>query len=239
MARNYGLSALAIFALAALAYVQFAPQPRTDTASNAPSKEQISPKQNERAHANGDFDFYVLALSWSPSFCASEGSNRGQQCDANQEFGFVVHGLWPQNQRGYPQFCDSSEPDRVPEQIGRSMFDIMPSMGLIGHQWRKHGTCTGLNQEDYFSSTRQAYEAVTIPPEFVTVSQEKTLNPAKIEQSFMASNPGLKADQIAVTCSNGMINEVRICMSRTFGFQSCPEVNQKSCRAKSASLPPQ
>ena len=57
------------------------------------------------------FDFYVLALSWSPSYCASFGdrANR-QQCEADDPLGFVVHGLWPQFTTGYPTECPTDRP---------------------------------------------------------------------------------------------------------------------------------
>src|SRR5664279_6001869 len=56
--------------------------------------------QDRRQNAPGEFDFYVLSLSWSPSFCeqASErgnGGRSGAQC-GGRPFSFVVHGLWPQ-----------------------------------------------------------------------------------------------------------------------------------------------
>lgn len=239
MARNYGLLALAVFAAAALAYSQFSPPEAPQVPMN---REQPAPKRPIDAAPTaqkGDFDFYVLALSWSPSFCASEGSNQTQQCGATKNYGFVVHGLWPQNHGGYPEFCATSEPERVPDQLGRSLFDIMPSMGLIGHQWRKHGSCSGLSQKEYFGLTRSAYDAINIPANYQNVTNTLALSPDAVEQAFIKSNPGLKPDQIAVTCSSGMIDEVRICMKSDLSFQSCAEVNQKSCRAKSAKLPPQ
>lgn len=132
---------------------------RNIPAGNCPTRHGQNP-----VPAGTGFDFYVLSLSRSPAFCASsEGSGNRQQCGSNRRYGFVVHGLWPQNETGYPEFCTSSEPDRVPDAIGRTMFDIMPSMGLIGHQWRKHGACSGLSQKDYFSATRTAFEAVKLP----------------------------------------------------------------------------
>ena len=111
-------------------------------------------------------------------------------------------------------------------------------MGLIGHQWRKHGSCTGLSPQSYFDLTRRAYEAIELPVEFTHVASTKTMSPDRVEQAFISANPDLKPDQVAVTCSDGMIDEVRICFNRDLQFQSCPEVNQRSCRAKSVKLPP-
>ena len=54
----------------------------------------------------GRFDYYVLALSWSPTWCALDGDARGaDQCDPRHDFGWTLHGLWPQYEEGYPQDC--------------------------------------------------------------------------------------------------------------------------------------
>ena len=40
-----------------------------------------------------DFDFYVLSLSWSPSWCAA--NDRGgatPQCDGRRAYTFIAHG---------------------------------------------------------------------------------------------------------------------------------------------------
>src|ERR1700676_4796019 len=70
--------------------------------------------QDRRQNAPGEFDFYVLSLSWSPSFCeeASERGNEGRsqvQC-GGRPFSFVVHGLWPQYEHGFPDYCVRAPP---------------------------------------------------------------------------------------------------------------------------------
>src|SRR5450631_4308767 len=71
--------------------------------------------QDSRQNAPGEFDFYVLSLSWSPSFCeeASERGNSGRsqqvQC-GGRPYSFVVHGLWPQYERGFPDYCVRPSP---------------------------------------------------------------------------------------------------------------------------------
>ena len=112
------------------------------------------PAESQRAKrsfpAGSGFDFYVLSLSWSPSYCEAEGDNANrQQCDIGRPYAFVVHGLWPQFERGFPADCDTAERE-VDNDTLRSLYDIMPSSGLIRHEWRKHGTCSGLSQHDYF-----------------------------------------------------------------------------------------
>jgi ribonuclease T2 len=186
----------------------------------------------------GDFDFYVLALSWSPSYCLAEGpaANR-QQCGRDADFGFIVHGLWPQFETGYPEYCQSSEPERVDGALGANYFDIMPSMGLIGHQWRKHGTCSGLDHEAYFDLVREAHDAVRIPDRLVDAEQTETVTQDAVEAAFVAANPGLDRQGIAVTCDRDHLREVRICLTKDLGFRSCPEVDADACPRATMTLP--
>lgn len=185
------------------------------------------------------FDFYVLSLSWSPTFCDSEAAGRNrEQCGPGTDFGWVVHGLWPQNEKGWPENCPTPEGSRVPERIGRTVIDIMPSMGLIGHQWRKHGSCSGLGMQDYFQVVRQAHDAIRIPPELTTVDTPSRTSPQAVEAAFIRSNPGLTRSAVAVTCDRERVDEVRICLDRSLGFRACPEVNSRSCRRSEITIPP-
>jgi len=191
-----------------------------------------------RAEADrpGRFDFYVLALSWSPSFCANERSRASTQCRLNPPKGFVVHGLWPQHERGYPESCPTSEPYRVPRSLIDTVLDIMPSPALVGGQWRKHGTCTGLNQEAYLAAIRRAYETVNIP-ESLDGDREARESARAIEDAFIAANPGLSANAIAVACRDGRLSEIRICMTKDFAFRPCPEVDRRGCRDRRLQVP--
>nr|CAD6611624.1 ribonuclease [Rhizobium sp. TCK] len=185
------------------------------------------------------FDFYVLSLSWSPTYCATQkDASRSPQCDSDEDFRFVVHGLWPQHENGYPEFCPSREPQRVPRSVGNIVFDIMPSMGLIGHQWRKHGRCSGLTQRGYFSATRQAFERIRIPPKLSDGEVRLTLPAADIERSFVAANPGMSTSGIAISCEGQRLKEIRICLTKEFRFRDCAEVDRGGCRLDRVELPP-
>nr|WP_298100460.1 ribonuclease [uncultured Shinella sp.] len=185
------------------------------------------------------FDFYVLSLSWSPSWCAeNDAGGKTQQCRRGNDYGFIVHGLWPQNDRGYPEFCRTREPDRVPDGLGRTVLDIIPSMGLVGHQWRKHGSCSGLSQKDYFAVTRAARDRIHIPKDLEPERDGTRLSPDAIEQALIAANPGLDRKGIAVTCAGGQLEEVRVCLTPDLSFRPCPEVDRAACRAKSIEQPP-
>ena len=184
------------------------------------------------------FDFYVLSLSWSPSYCESEGAGaNAQQCGSGRPHGFVVHGLWPQWEKGYPQDCATSEPDVGAKQL-RELYDLTPSAGLIRHQWRKHGTCAGLAQAEYFEVVRAARDRVQLPGPAQESGAPGEIDPTRLEQSFMDANPGLVEDGIAITCDDGYLREARICMTRMLRFRACPEVNARACRARSVRMPP-
>lgn len=184
------------------------------------------------------FDFYVLSLSWSPSYCEAEGEQaNGQQCRAGRPYAFVVHGLWPQFERGYPEDCATQDRDVSSDKL-RGLYDLMPSAGLIRHQWRKHGTCTGLSQGDYFKVLRAARERIEIPAEFRRLDAYKTLEPGQAERAFLQSNPKLKADAIAVTCDRRYLREVRICMTKGLEFRACPEIERRACRLDKVVMPP-
>jgi len=192
------------------------------------------------AYANepGRFDHYVLSLSWSPTYCESAGSRAARsQCEVARPFAFVVHGLWPQYERGWPEFCERPAPF-VPEPVVRSMLDIMPSRSLVIHQWRKHGTCAGLDATDYFTATRRAFERIRIPAQFKRLDEYRTVSPGEVEAAFRAANAGLAEDMIAVDCQGRRLTEVQICLDRKLDFTPCEEVDRNACRARQVIMPP-
>jgi ribonuclease T2 len=197
--------------------------------------------QDGRQNAPGEFDFYVLSLSWSPSFCeaAAERGNGGRsqaQC-GGRPFSFVVHGLWPQYEHGFPSDCQRPSP-RLDHRIMTSMLDLMPAPGLIYNEWDKHGTCSGLGARAYFETIRKAYAAVKIPAEFLQLADPKTIAPAEIEDAFIKVNPGLSTSAIAVTCNRTRLSEVRICLTKDLQFRSCEEIDRRGCRRDQVVMPP-
>jgi ribonuclease T2 len=197
--------------------------------------------QDRRQNAPGEFDFYVLSLSWSPSFC-EEAAERGSggrsqvQC-GDRPFSFVVHGLWPQYEHGFPDYCQRPAP-RLDRNIVSSMLDLMPAPGLIFNEWDKHGTCSGLGARAYFETIRKARSAVKIPEEYLELSAPKTVAPAEIEDAFIKVNPGLSNAAIAVTCDRTRLSEVRICMSKDLQFRACDEIDRRACRRDEVLMPP-
>jgi len=207
-------------------------------ASSLPAQAQTDRRQSEP----GAFDFYVLALSWSPSFCeaASERGNtsRSQQAQCGgRPFSFVVHGLWPQYERGFPDYCQRPAP-RLDRNIMSSMLDLMPAPGLIFSEWDKHGTCSGLAPRAYFETVRKARAAVKIPANYLELKEAAIVAPDEIEEAFIKANPGLSSTAISVICDRTRLSEVRICMNKELQFRACEEIDRRACRRDKVTMPP-
>jgi ribonuclease T2 len=190
--------------------------------------------------APGEYDFYVLALSWSPSFCEAnaERTARSMQCAGDRPYSFVVHGLWPQFHRGYPEYCQVPAP-RLETRTINAMLDIMPAPGLVRHQWAKHGTCSGERSATaFFERVRQARAKVRIPAEFEALAEPRTVTPEEVEAAFVRANPGLTREMIAVQCDNRRLREVRICIGRDMNFTACEEIDRRACRRDRLVMPP-
>jgi ribonuclease T2 len=184
----------------------------------------------------GEFDYWVLALSWSPTWCALEGDDRGSpQCD--RSLGFVLHGLWPQYEQGWPSFCRTGQRDPSRADTA-AMADIMGDSGSAWHQWRKHGRCSGLSARDYFALSRQAFASVTPPPQLQRLDQPVRLPARVVEQAFLAANPGLARDMLTITCRDGRIQEARICLTREMEPRTCGPDVIRDCRLDDALLDP-
>jgi ribonuclease T2 len=225
--------------------------------------------QDRRQNQAGQFDFYVLALSWSPSFCdaaAERAASRGETRQATDEtkpagkaqastgnqaarpspiqqqcgeraYSFVVHGLWPQYEKGFPEFCEVPAP-RLDRNIVSSMLDEMPSPRLIFREWDRHGTCSGLGPRAYFDTVRKARAIVKIPAAYIDVQSTLTVTPDEVEDAFVKANPGLTRAGISVSCDSKRLSEVRVCLTRDLGFRSCPEIDKRACRREKVEMPP-
>lgn len=189
-----------------------------------------------RADMAGDFDYYVLSLSWSPNWCALEGDRRqAPQCD--RDHGWTLHGLWPQNERGWPDYCNTPEP-APSRRITTGMEDIMGSSGLAWHQWKKHGTCSGLAAQDYFALSRVAYDRVNRPEVFRKLADPVRLPASVVEEAFLKDNPDLTPDMVTVTCQDGYVQEVRVCLTRSLEPRPCGHGTRQDCALEDALFTP-
>ena len=201
----------------------------------------VATAQNQRQDTPGHFDFYVLSLSWSPSFCASAAERgRGRASNAQcgvRPYSFVVHGLWPQYEKGFPEYCQLPAP-RLDRSIVSSMLDLMPAQHLIFNEWDRHGTCSGQAPRAYFDTVRKAREAVKIPPDYTDVQEPLSVTPRDVEDAFIRANPGLSPRAISIGCARKRLTEVRVCLSKDLQFRDCPGIARRSCRRDQLVMPP-
>jgi ribonuclease T2 len=193
----------------------------------------------------GDFDYYTLVLSWSPTYCADRTSDRyDRQCDRNapRPYAFVLHGLWPQHKRGYPERCWTKDKPWVPKQVIDQMLDIMPSPALVIHEYKKHGTCSGLDARGYYELSRRLYETIKIPQRYLQPLEPQLVSPEALADEFVEANPSMRHDMLAISCrgAGNRLREIRICFSKTGSLMPCGtnEDQRRLCEAERMYVPP-
>ena len=182
----------------------------------------------------GRFDYYLLTLSWSPTYCLTHGYDRSQ-C-SGRGYGFVLHGLWPQyDSGGYPERCTADRQlSRAAEERGQAVF-ISPT--LMRHEWETHGTCSGLDAQRYFETADRALAAVRIPEIFEAPRRQRSLTAAQVMAQFRQANPALRADGLVVACGRGELTEVRICLTRELQPRACGRGVRTSCPSSAVEIP--
>jgi len=196
--------------------------------------------QDRRQNEPGKFDFYVLALSWSPTYCESVKERTGNgrpdpQCNG-RPFAFIVHGLWPQYEQGFPSYCQVPA-QKLDRAVVGSALDVMPSPRLVFHEWDRHGTCSGLTAQAYFEAVRLARAAVKIPAAYVAPSEASTVTPDAVAAEFIKANPGLTRANMAVACDATRLTGVRLCMAKDFSFRDCADIVDHACTRDKIAMP--
>jgi ribonuclease T2 len=176
----------------------------------------------------GAFDYYVLALSWSPEFCHSHPSNA--ECAAHH--GFVVHGLWPQYVDGYPEHCSTQAGPSNPAGV----TDIMPDVSLVEHEWSTHGTCSALDPDSYFKLMREAFQSLKIPPQLAGRQHMFSMTPGQVKDEFIRPNPHLREENLVVSCGNNYLTGINVCLSKQLQPRACEGL--RDCRANTIRIPP-
>jgi ribonuclease T2 len=184
------------------------------------------------------YDFFILALSWSPTYCASS-AKRGEtpQCRNPANNGFVVHGLWPQARDGARLRCQSDRSEFSKALFERAL-EVFPDLRLAQNQWQRHGHCFGYPADAYLELTARAKSKIAIPDNLRSINTALSLDPDVIRSGFIAANSGLARDSISVSCRKSILVEVLLCLkSDLSGFESCPQVTKRSCPAAMISVP--
>jgi ribonuclease T2 len=206
---------------------------------NAPptfKKPPASPAQTDRhqAHTQAEtaeqpFDYYLLNLSWSPEFCHSHPN----AAECAQHSAFVLHGLWPQNNNGtYRENCSTQPGSRNPA----AFSDIYPDPGLLGHEWRTHGTCSGLSPDAFFTLARAAFRSVAIPPALSHLDHQISMPPGRILDLFTAANHSIPRSSLALSCGNNYLTAIEVCLSKSAQPSPCGPI--PSCRANTVRITP-
>ncbi len=239
--RLFSLAAAGLTALAAALPPAAAQQAVIEPVQFAPWS---GSQPKARGGVPGRFDYYAMVMSWSPSFCASDSARPNDtQCRPRaRPFTFVLHGLWPQYERGYPEYCPTQDRPFVPESTVRDMQDIMPSRNLVIHEYKKHGVCSGLGVEGYFAKSRELFNKVKVPQRFADTTDHQMVDTGAIVQEFVAANPGLKPDMLSVVCGGpgNRLREIRVCFSQEGQFRNCGgnEGQRRLCNSPRVFVPP-
>ncbi len=193
-----------------------------------------APAADGSLHRAGAFDYYILALGWQPTWCATKGAGE-TQCGTPR--GWTLHGLWPQHEEGWPSDCPAvtRNPSRAET---AAMTDIMGSAGLAWYQWKKHGRCSGLDPTDYFAAARRAFGAAAKPAALAALDAPALLPASVVEAAFLRANPDWSVDTVTVTCRDGRIAEVRICLDKALRPRACAPDAVRDCTLQRALLDP-
>lgn len=177
------------------------------------------------------FDYYVLNMSWEPEFCATHAG----AIECKEKRGFVLHGLWPQNN-------DGSYPSNCAHEAGLKNYaafkDLNPDPSLLQHEWEKHGTCSGLSAEAYFEFARKAVKSLSFPPIITSLRSEEQLQTRRIINRFESVNPSFPEGSIALSCGNNRLTAVQACMTKDLTPVKCGAFLH-TCHAKVIKVTPQ
>lgn len=200
----------------------------------------------------GTYQSLVLALAWSPTYCASpSGRADREECAGTHKYGFIAHGLWPQFSRGSgaSHGC-TGEVTGLTDKSVEKVTGIIPSHKLMAHEWEKHGTCFGTDAATYFGKTREAWDKLVIPPMFKSAPKDMAVTADQVRQAFVAANPGLPAQAVTVACRKirpkaaakdardakteapQYFSEVHVCMDNALNFQACGSAVKDRCKGE-------
>ncbi|WPX96274.1 ribonuclease T2 family protein [Candidatus Bandiella euplotis] len=147
---------------------------------------------------SGKFDYYVFAQAWYPTFCKGRPKGGCDDLSNYMKTDLAPHGLWPNlesknHTTSYNTSCVKSpgcrddytctmDAETIGPEVLAKIQNMMPT-SLMNHEWKKHGTCTGLNQKEYFETilTLQNSHAT---PDFIKYNIGEYVTFNNIAQAF-------------------------------------------------------
>ena len=181
----------------------------------------------------GQFDYYLLSLSWSPTYCLTHAGDRDECGDRG--YGLILHGLWPQfDNGGSPENCQTAPLDAAARRQGATLY---PSENLLRHEWQRHGSCSGLAAADYLRLADRAVAQLVVPPELSAPRTALHFSAAELARRVHAANPQLPVGGLRIACSRDALNEIRVCLTRSLQFRDCGAGVGGSCPAGPLRIP--
>jgi len=191
--------------------------PAENAGTETPTQEKPSASLEE---ADGDFDYWVMALSWSPDYCATNDYEDAQQCSIGKQLDFVLHGLWPQYEDGWLSYCTEEPYDY---ELEVEYAGLYPNDNLFSHEWEKHGTCSGLTPAGYFAWSETFKQNLAIPPEYDSPQEPFRTDAASLQAAFVLSNTTFSENSFAVYCSGSgrFLKEIYVCYEKDGDPRAC------------------
>lgn len=168
------------------------------------------------AAAADSFDYYTFAISLTPAYCDQNPRWRDSlQC--RDRLPFSVHGLWPEKAQGRaPEDCSGPGLALSPG-LERNLRGTMPDGGLRQHEWKKHGRCSGLAPEAYFSLIDREFMELKWPPLLKPQGRDAIVERDTIVREFRRLNPGFPERGVVLRCEGGkrppLLAEIRLCLT--------------------------
>lgn len=179
-----------------------------------------------------DFNYFILALAWEPDYCATSSNPDPQSCTPGMKLGFILHGLWPMYDEGWPSYCST---ETMSNEMIADFPGLFPTDFLYGHEWEKHGTCTGLDPQGYFLLSQEFKDSIAIPDAFLSPEEPFRMDEDSLIEAFVQVNPSFDENSFSVFCSGSgqYLSELYVCISRDGRPTECGsdviDTNAASC----------
>ncbi|MCB2263448.1 MAG: hypothetical protein LGR52_11045 [Candidatus Thiosymbion ectosymbiont of Robbea hypermnestra] len=166
--------------------------------------------------------YYLMSYSWAPNYCAKEkyGKEPGErdylQCGSSRNFGYILHGLWPQGvNNSRPRACEGNV-EKIDRAILEKYLCMTPSIWLLQHEYEYHGTCMHdealEDPQTFFDIAMELHSQMSLPGEELQDSPE--------DRKWWLDNNDHLFDDAFYYASNG--KEWRFCYDIDFKPMPCP-----------------